>query len=803
MKITSIGKTNPIQQKNTFVSYAENKGENCASEKSTDISNICYKPLSFGRTWAEHKSWGAVIDPQTKEASFKILTYPDTKKVTVTVQKGNNPKSQKTYELRNQGNGVFATDKKIPAGEVENGDKYSYTIYKGNGWVDTVKDPYSFRQESLLGNSTIYDHSLYQWNDDNWFQNNKDRISRRANSQNGLTSVNEARIYELNTASFTKKGTFDAVKSKLKALKDMGFNAIELMPAENTFSFNWGYDGVDKFAPAEYLGGPDKLKDLINHAHNIGLNVIMDMVPNHIGPDGAALKKTGPYVSGQNAFGEAWNFEGKDSRYVRDFIVNAALNWIDNYHCDGLRLDMTKFMNSDYTMKQIAAEVNYHKPDAFLIAEDSRAQISVNEQGEYFVNSDEPHDKRVINPLEQFESAEGEGEQIHCDAIDRISDFDTSLGRLGYDSEWDFNYFHSLKDQLYGSIDLDRFEKACYCSQDRVKYVMSHDEIGNFEGSRLIAKLMTPMLHLKDNIELNGEDRARAQELSKLKNLSLEAAQNRVKDQKAQFAGEKLAILLLTGELDKYNTSGISAKRQIHTINESFKNQVLRPLGIKASSGITYENIQTMFDKSFNTNKMALARTFAIPGPKMVFQGDERADLTPFRFFRQFQSIKNEDYLYYEKGYTTNKSALEESTLGSILYSTAGKNRMIKFRNLTRDLNLLNDQNPALSNGILIPENTIKHQVSQVFATHAKEYETNNEIFTVTNFNDSAYPRHDATDYYIKFPKGEWKEILNTDSKKYAGTGSFINTGIISSDGKNNSPIKLAGQSTIIFKKVG
>jgi len=802
LKIASIGKIHPIQN-NILGSYTKNKAQNCAEEKHVDISNICYKPLSFGRSWAEHKSWGAVIDPQTKEASFKILTYPDTKKVTVTVQKGNNPKSQKTYELRNQGNGIFATDKKIPAGEVENGDKYSYTLYKGNGWVETVKDPYTFRQESLLGESTVYDHSLYQWNDDSWFQNNKDRISRRANSQNGLNSVNEARIYELNTASFTKKGTFDAAKSKLKTLKDMGFNAIELMPVENTFSFNWGYDGVDKFAPAEHLGGPDKLKDLINYAHNIGLNVIMDMVPNHIGPDGAALLKTGPYVSGQNSFGEAWNFEGKDSRYVRDFMVNAALNWIDNYHCDGLRLDMTKFMNSDYTMKQIAAEVNYHKPDAFLIAEDSRAQISVNEQGEYFVNHDEPHDKRVINPLEQFESAEGEGEQIHCAAIERISDFDTSLGRLGMDSEWDFNYFHSLKDQLYGSIDLDRFEKACYCSQDRVKYVMSHDEIGNFEGSRLIAKLMTPMLHLKDNIELNGEDRARAQELSKLKNLSLEAAQNRVKDQKAQFAGEKLAILLLTGELDKYDTSRISAKRQINIINEAFKSHVLKPLGIKASSGITYENIQTMFDKSFNTNKMALARTFAIPGPKMVFQGDERADLTPFRFFRQFESVKNEDFLYYEKGYTTNKSALEDSTLGSIPYSMAGKNRMNKFRNLTRDLNLLNDQNPALSNGVLIPENTVKHQVSQVFATHAKEFETNNEIFTVTNFNDSAYPRHDATDYYIRFPKGEWKEILNTDSKKYSGTGSFINTGIISSDGNNNSPIKLAGQSTIIFKKVG
>ncbi|MBQ7287217.1 MAG: hypothetical protein IJW73_05590, partial [Candidatus Gastranaerophilales bacterium] len=89
------------------------------------------------------------------------------------------------------------------------------------------------------------------------------------------------------------------------------------MPVENTYSYNWGYDGVDKFAVSNFLGGPDRLKEFIDEAHNVGLNVIMDMVPNHIGPDGAQLAKTGPYTNGSTPWGDAFNYEGQNSRYVR------------------------------------------------------------------------------------------------------------------------------------------------------------------------------------------------------------------------------------------------------------------------------------------------------------------------------------------------------------------------------------------------------------------------------------------------------------------------------------------------------
>ena len=195
MKVNSINSIQGIKQAKT-IEKQETNNNSSKNNQITQLSNVYYKPISFGRTWAEHKSWGAVIDPKTKETTFKLFTYPDSKRVTVTVTKANDETQQKTYELKNQGNGIFMTERKIPAGEVEHGDKYSYTIYKGNGDVDTVKDPYSFRQDKLLGESVVYDHSLYNWTDESWFKDDKTRISRRANKENQLTPVDSAKIYE-------------------------------------------------------------------------------------------------------------------------------------------------------------------------------------------------------------------------------------------------------------------------------------------------------------------------------------------------------------------------------------------------------------------------------------------------------------------------------------------------------------------------------------------------------------------------------------------------------------------------------
>ncbi len=783
MKIENLGIiTNVNEQKS--LNKQDFSAQNEQRNQITKLTNVCYKPLSFGRTWAEHKSWGAVINPETKEASFKIFTYPDTERVTVTVEKANQEEKTKEYELENKGSGIYELTK-IPKGEVENGDKYYYTIYRPNQEPYSVKDPYSFKQEQLMDKSTIYDHSLYKWHDNDW-QTNKHRISRLANSQNGLTPVNNAKIYEFNTASFTNEGTLESAKEKMDKIKKMGFNAVEIMPVENTYSFNWGYDGVDKLAVAEHLGGPDKLKDFVDCAHKNGLNVIMDMVPNHLGPDGAQLNITGPYTSHPNNFGEAFNFEGKNSRYVRDYMVNAALNWLDNYHCDGIRFDMTQFMESDYTMKQIAAEINYHKPDAFLIAEDGREK-----------------DFRVISPLRPEEYGKNQDENIHAEAIERISNNNVSTDNLGFDSEWGFKYYHALKELMYGNAVFSRFEDYAATSAGKVKYTMSHDEIGNYDGSRLIPKLMVPLLDMNNNVNLSNEDTKRAGKLAEKESASKPEADKHqlylkaldtVRFQKAQLASEKLAKMLQTGELDKYEGKDY----------EVFADNVLLPLSIKNNSNLYLDTIKNAYNSAFEKSKMGQALTYAMPGPKMVFQGDERADLTPFRFFRQFDSIKDEDYLKVEKGYQHGEAALNESKMDNIRYSKKGKLKNNSFERLTKDLNKLNKHTGAMANGYVERNSTVKNYDSQVIGIHTKGYDDNSELFTVSNIGSNRFPDGIGGDkYYINFPEGEWVEVINTNDKKYGGNGKFINEEKLIRNENGQCAVNLSNYTTAIFKRVG
>lgn len=762
-----------------------------------ELTNIYY-PVSFKRSVAEHESWGAKIDPETKETSFKIFTYPNAKSVTVTVEKAKSGKI-KNYELTNTGEGIFQTKKKLPKGKVAHGDSYYYTIERADGTVNKVKDPYSFRQKVLEGKSVVYDHSLYKWNDDNWYRSfNTQRISRKANEHNGLTPIEGARIYEVNIATLTQGGTFDSAKKYIKDLPKQGFNAIEIMPVENTNSYNWGYDGVDKFAPSEHRGGADGLKSLIDYAHSIGLNVIMDMVPNHLGPDGNNLKEAGPYISGKNDFGESFNYESENSKYVRDYIVNAVLNWIKNYHCDGLRLDMTKYMHSDFTMKEIAAEVNYHHPDAFLIAEDSRMNMEIGENDDFWFDGNVVHDKRISNPLKPWESGEGGSEAQHCKAIEDISNNNATLSRIGFNSEWDFYFYHNLSGMIHDNTNFDNYERACNAAQKSVKYVMSHDEIGNYEGTRLIAKLMTPYLKLNDYMVLNSEDMKRAKELSKLKNISSAEAKRIVQIQKAQFVSEELAILYQTGKLDKYNCKNNTIADR--NIKNSFYDEVLAPLEISDFSEINFQLIKNAFEHAIKRSKLGYINIYSLPGPKMVFQGDEKADLTPFRFFRKFASEYPEKNLYIEKGYDTGENAYKKSTLGGIKYSANGQKTMNEFSKLVTDLNRFTAANPALQNGEIITENTVKEPSQKIFAIHTKKGD--NEIFTVSNFSGKDFPGENETDYHINFPQGMWEEIINTDDKKYGGANNFLNKEIINANGKTKKTIKLAADSAIMFKKI-
>lgn len=751
-------------------------------DKNDFISNIYYQPVNFTRKWLEHQSWGVRFNADAS-SSVKIFTFPDVKSVSISLN--TNTDKAKLLPLNKKKDGIFVAD--FEKDVIKEGDKYRFVIQRANGSIDIVKDPYSFKQPDILGESEVYDHNRYQWQDSSWYEDgNSNRISRIADSKNGFKHIGNAKIYELNVATLTQKGNLDGVKDELNRIKDAGFNAIEIMPVENTYSYNWGYDGVDKFAVAQYMGGPDKLKELVDEAHKVGLNVIMDMVPNHLGPDGAQLQCTGPYISGSTPWGDAFNYEGKNSRYVRDYIVNAALNWIDKYHCDGLRLDMTQFMKSDITMQLIAAEVNYHFPHVFLIAEDGRSNISV--RGDEFWNDPwQPHDQRVTNSLKSNEIGLGENEGVHDFAMERISNFNVPLSRLGFDSEWDFHFYHTITKLAYGETDLDSLERAIVDSGSRVKYSTSHDEIGNMDGTRLVAKYMVPILKLNEVVCLNDEDENRANEFVLLKGGNLNSALCMVKSQKVQQISMKLAQMVQDGRIEEFLKVGF------------FDKSLMDELGIKSNSSILPADVLNAFSEATKIYRAIETLKYFTPGPVMTFQGEENIDMTKFNFFREFDSIKDEKYLYIEKGYPNGISAYLDSKLGVRKYSAEGKKRMQEFQALIKDLNKFKDENPASTVGKIVLNNTVKHRQNPTIALHSKDLIGENETFIVSNFSNSDYPL-----YEIEFPKGKWVEIINSNNKKYGGSGACQNSGVIEGfDGKSlKSTIALPAKSSIIFKKL-
>ncbi|HYL71812.1 MAG TPA: malto-oligosyltrehalose trehalohydrolase, partial [Candidatus Dormibacteraeota bacterium] len=203
------------------------------------------------------------------------------------------------------------------------GGRYGFSIDGG----EALPDPRSPSQpEGVHGLSQLVDHASFAWSDSGW---------------RGFP-LREAVMYELHIGTFSPEGSFSAAIEHLDHLVALGVNAVELMPvAEFAGARGWGYDGVDLFAPHSAYGGPDGLKQLVDACHAHGLAVVMDVVYNHVGPEGNHLGAFGPYFTDSYAtpWGQAWNFDGPDSDAVRDFIVDNAVMWLRDYHCDGLRLD--------------------------------------------------------------------------------------------------------------------------------------------------------------------------------------------------------------------------------------------------------------------------------------------------------------------------------------------------------------------------------------------------------------------------------------------------------------------------------
>jgi len=206
---------------------------------------------------------------------------------------------------------------------LEPGSEYFYQL---DGERD-LPDPASrYQPQGVHGPSQVVDLDAFDWTDQGW---------------KGI-ALERSIFYELHVGTYTPEGTFDAIIPQLPELAALGITTIELMPvAQFPGHRNWGYDGVSPFAPQNSYGGPAALQRLVNAAHQHELSVTLDVVYNHLGPEGNYLSAYGPYFTDRykTPWGQAINFDGADSDQVRRFFIENAMYWLEDYHFDALRLD--------------------------------------------------------------------------------------------------------------------------------------------------------------------------------------------------------------------------------------------------------------------------------------------------------------------------------------------------------------------------------------------------------------------------------------------------------------------------------
>ncbi|MCT7956197.1 malto-oligosyltrehalose trehalohydrolase [Laspinema palackyanum] len=303
---------------------------------------------------------------------------------------------QRAIAMEQQAEGYW----KATAEGITPGTRYFYQL---DGNLMRPDPAAHLQPDGVHGASAVVDPNAFSWSDRSWCN----------------LPLSEYIIYELHVGTFTPEGTFEAIIPRLGVLKELGINAIEIMPvAQFPGDRNWGYDGVFPFAVQNSYGGPDKLKELVDACHQQGIAVIIDVVYNHLGPEGNYLPDFGPYFTNKYRplWGEAMNFDEEYSDGVRNFFIENALYWLRDYHIDALRLDAIQAifeMGARPFLQQLS---------------DAVADLSEQEGRKFYITAESDlNDVRVLRPKE--------------------------LGGYGLDSQWCDDFHHVLHTLLTGEDD--------------------------------------------------------------------------------------------------------------------------------------------------------------------------------------------------------------------------------------------------------------------------------------------------------------------------------------------------------------
>jgi len=355
------------------------------------------------------------------------------------------------------------------ANELTAGTRYRFRLDGG----DAFPDPASrFQPDGPHGPSQIVDPFAFRWSDAGW---------------KGITA-DAMVISEIHIGTFTPDGTFRGAIEKLDALADAGISVIEIMPiADFPGRFGWGYDGVNLYAPSRLYGTPDDLRALVDAAHARGIGVILDVVYNHLGPDGNYLTQfSDRYFKGVTEWGDALNFDGDDAGPVRELFVENAGYWISEFHLDGLRLDATQQI-WDRSARHILADVV------------DRARAEAGDKEIVIVAENEVQDRRLL----ESQRAGGYG----IDALWNDDFHHSALVALTGRAEAYYSGYHGTAQELvsvakHGFLyqgQYYRWQKARRGTsllggspKQFINFLESHDQVANLTHSARVQTLTSP-----------------------------------------------------------------------------------------------------------------------------------------------------------------------------------------------------------------------------------------------------------------------------------------------------------------------
>jgi len=414
------------------------------------------------------KKWGLRFGASVRSGysvEFRVWA-PNLTSLAVRVMGGNEGEPSRTIPMRQSSDSEFVAT--VP--QVGAGADYVYVLDGERERPDPVS---RWQPGGVHAPSRVVDPASFRWSDQGW---------------SGIP-LRDFIIYELHTGTFTRDGTFAGVIARLPYLRDLGVTAIEIMPvAEVPGNRNWGYDGASLYAPQSSYGGPTGLKKLVDACHQHGLAVVLDVVYNHLGPEGNYLPEFAPCFTDTHhtPWGKAINFDGPESDGVRRFIIDNALYWLTEYHVDALRLDAIHGIY-DFGARHILDELSQAFQDqarrlqreAWLIAESDLEDVRIinpRAKGGYAFDA-QWHDD-FHHALYALLTGQREGFLMDFGAVANLSKSVTE----GFVFDWRYSHYRR---RHYGSSSKNR------PGEQFVGFIQNHDQVANTSRGKRLSSLVS------------------------------------------------------------------------------------------------------------------------------------------------------------------------------------------------------------------------------------------------------------------------------------------------------------------------